>query len=326
MKIPNIHKLSKASQISLLAVVILLGAVFVTVTSALQTQNSSSHASGTIVYQSGNYYCYYVGLTITCSTPTPTPLNQTPTPTPKGTVCEVIGGIVKCFSPSPTAGPVPTKAPIVPTATKAPVPTAIPTVKPTTAPTQKPIPTNTPVPGDTTINLTLGLQGVGTSGDSANPHSGGNTNPLHQQRNITVSIFDTHNQQVTTQHGTVSYNDATGKFTGNVDLGSQFITGVYTVKVQSPQYLRALVPGIPTITAGRTNVLPATTLVVGDINEDNQINILDYNTLMGCYSDLLPATSCTSANNTLSDLNDDGAINQFDYNLFLRELSNVSGN
>src|SRR6266568_5022277 len=47
MKIPQVHKLSRASQLSLLAVVILLGAIFFTVNSSLQQHNTAGHASGT---------------------------------------------------------------------------------------------------------------------------------------------------------------------------------------------------------------------------------------------------------------------------------------
>ena len=58
-----------------------------------------------------------------------------------------------------------------------------------------------------------------------------------------------------------------------------------------------------------------------NINNDNKLDILDYNTLIGCYSDLAAATSCNYTQKTASDLNDDGTVNQFDYNLFLRETA-----
>jgi hypothetical protein len=552
MKIPNIHKLSKASQLSLLSIVILLGAVFVTVSSALQAQNSSSHASGSIIYQNGNYYCSYFGLIVRCVTPTPIPAKSTPAPTQASTASIASSSQTKLhytangnfsgstFSPgaygftmsdaesasdvanTPTgdkalvwigqcnganstftsavqpyignskvfgfylmdepdpAGkyktlctqanlkaesdwihthdsgaktfiilmnmssssnptyantynpsnsdidlygldPYPCRTELngcdytyitkgvsaaeasgVPQADIVPVyeafglgawkddgggqyaiPTAsqeqqilstwasvVPnpvfdyayswgtqngdtslssisalqqvfknyfsgtqTTVPTPIPTKSAVPTQSPtavIPtsklGDTVVNVVVGLHGIGTAGDSANPGSDGNMSPLHTTRTITVSIFNSQNQQIVSQQGTITYNNTSGQFDGNVDLGSQFATGAYTVKIQTSQYLRGLVPGIQTITAGQTNTLPYLPLVTGDINGDNQINILDYNIMMGCYSDLLPAVSCTSANNVLSDMNDDGNVNQFDYNLFLRELSTLNGN
>lgn len=58
---------------------------------------------------------------------------------------------------------------------------------------------------------------------------------------------------------------------------------------------------------------------------DNQLSILDYNILIGCYSDLSPAVSCTPENKIKSDLNKDGHVNQFDYNLFIRMLNHSTG-
>ena len=72
--------------------------------------------------------------------------------------------------------------------------------------------------------------------------------------------------------------------------------------------------------------MPNVSLVTGDINNDNALTILDYNVLIDCYSDLLPARNCSDQNKKASaDLSDDGAVNASDYNLFLRELSVVSG-
>ena len=101
--------------------------------------------------------------------------------------------------------------------------------------------------------------------------------------------------------------------------------GLYTVKVKTPSFLTALLPGIQTVSQGLINSMPAVTLIAGDINGDNLISILDYNILMGCYSDLLPPSNCSPANRVLSDLNDDNAVNGLDYNIFVRSLANRSG-
>jgi hypothetical protein len=55
------------------------------------------------------------------------------------------------------------------------------------------------------------------------------------------------------------------------------------------------------------------------------MNILDYNILMNCYSDLLPPVNCDALKKGSADLTDDGQVNQYDYNLFLRELNNRGG-
>lgn len=148
---------------------------------------------------------------------------------------------------------------------------------------------------------------------------------MHPTRSVTVDVYDVQNQLVVSENGKVRFDQNSGKFTGLINLGQSFSTGLYTVKVKADQYLRAIVPGIQTITSGQTTTLPIVTLVTGDINGDNTINIIDYNMLIGCYSDLLPPTNCPAGQEVVSDLTDDGHVNQFDYNLFLRELTNIGG-
>lgn len=477
MNIPQVHKLSKASQLSVLAVVILLGAVFFTVNSALQDQKSASNASGalnllqnpsfenglspwkfmvtsgasgsistttsgadgedaaqisitkantsnwwylqfsqynipttagqtytvsfwakassqrtiqnviqasfspykTYDYHNFNlttswqeyYYTFttpvtqntnFIGFNLaSCtgtvwlsnvsysvggytqsptSTPMPAPTNPVPTLAPTGTPMPTVYYPTVYPTAVPTTPYYPTVSPtyvepsISPTA--APTiyyPSISPTGSPVTTPTPTyvPQPTGTPVPGDTYLNFTIGLQGIGTAGDAVNPNSGGNMNPLHPTRTITATVYDAQNQLVATEEGSVTFNSTTGLFQGSVDLGSGVATGLYTVKVKTDQYLRSLVPGIQTITQGQTNTMPAVSLIAGDITGQNEINLTDYNVLIACYSDLEPMQDPTLCNQftvngfSMADLNDDGAVNQFDLNLFLRELSNVYG-
>lgn len=208
-----------------------------------------------------------------------------------------------------------------PTVTTTPTLTITPSV--TTQPSITPNPT---IPtGHTSVSLKLLLHGLGQGGDSANPNSGGNAHPLHPNRSAKVEIYNSQNALILTKEGPINFNSTAGNFTGSIDLGTNFATGSYIVKVKTVQFLRTIVPGIQTITAGQTNQLPVTIMVNGDINDDNTINILDYNTLMGCYSDFTPATDCSTTNKILTDLDDDGDVNQFDYNLFLRELANREG-
>jgi hypothetical protein len=207
-------------------------------------------------------------------------------------------------------------------------PTRPPTIIPSpTLPvaTSTPVPTVTVAPGNTAVSLNLLLHGIGKGGDSANPNSGGNPSPRRTQRNVTVEVYNSQNQLILTKQGNVSFGAANGNFTGQVDLGTTIATGVYSVKVKTTQFLNTLVPGIQSLTQGTVNQLPATVLVNGDIDGNNTLNILDYNILMGCYSDFLPAPSCSTTNKPLADLDDDGDVNQYDYNLFLREITNRAG-
>ncbi len=229
--------------------------------------------------------------------------------------------------PNPTIPITPPTSPTI-TITATPTPTLIQTPTPIPpTPTNTPLSPILPIPsGSTAVSLSLLLHGLGKGGDSANPNGGGNLHPLHPQRAVTVELLNSNNQPVATKSGTVNFNSTAGNFTGSVDLGNTLTTGAYTVKVKSDQFLRALVPGIQTITQSQSNTLPPTTLTTGDMNNNNRIDVLDYNILSDCYSDFAPALNCSDPmKKQSSDITDDGSVNQFDYNLFLRELNNVLG-
>jgi hypothetical protein len=212
-------------------------------------------------------------------------------------------------TPLPTATPLPT----MPTITTLPSATTIPTATPTIPPLA------------TRLTFPLFMHGIGNSGDNANPSSElSNKDPLHPQRPLTVEIYDVNNQLAASTSGTVTYDTQNGNFVGTITL-NDIPQGSYIVKVKSSGHLRKIVPGIQTIIPEQENVMPETTLVAGDVNGDNLINILDYNLLTGCYSDFLPAVSCTDTMKELTDLNDDGEVNQIDYNFFLREITVQAG-
>ncbi len=210
---------------------------------------------------------------------------------------------------------------------------------PTTSPSNSPSviidnPTDFPTqsvslaPGDIAFNYSVFLHGIGNSGDSTNPNgsSFSNKNPNTYQRNVDITVVNSSGQEIVSTTGTMSYDSTHGDYTGSADLGTGLPPGIYTVKLQSQSYLRKLVPGVITVTSSSTSfTLPAVTLTAGDINGDNQLNIIDYNILLGCYSDILAASFCPSQNQSASDLTDDGAVNQFDYNLFLREIQVQAG-
>ncbi len=214
--------------------------------------------------------------------------------------------------------------------TSSPTPTNTPTPKPTSSPTLSVMPsatpTPTPLPGTTTLSFpSILLHGIGSAGDSVAPGTSGNTSPLTPNRTLSVQVVNASNVLVTTLSGTITYSPSSGGFSGSVSLGSTVPTGSYLVKVKTDKYLVKQLPGIITLTQGQTTTIPPVSLIVGDINNDNTLNILDYNILLGCYSDFLPPTSCPGTNGKESDLNDDGSVNASDYNLFLRELSVQSG-
>ncbi|HVA96989.1 MAG TPA: VWA domain-containing protein [Candidatus Acidoferrales bacterium] len=209
-----------------------------------------------------------------------------------------------------------------------PTPTPTPTPKPTSTPTPKPTQTPTPTPAITTMSMTVYLDGIGNRGDNTNPteSSLSNKNPKHTTIGADIQIFTLSNQQIAGGTGTLTYNQTNGDYTGNVPISAGFPTGQYIIKVKTNTHLRRQIQQIQSITAGTVNTITSVALVAGDVDNNNVLNILDYNLLLGCYSDLTAATNCAdSTTQTNSDLNDDGAVNQIDYNLFIRELSTQPG-
>lgn len=199
---------------------------------------------------------------------------------------------------------------------------------PTLAPTAAPTATDTsPTPVGTGLALTVFLHGIGNSGDNANPteFSLSNKTPGHPTRNTFAQLYDINNNLIATASGTVSYSSPSGSFVGTIYTQAQITPGQYSIKVRSDYHLTRLVTTIQTIAANQVNQISAVTLVAGDVNNDNTLNILDYNLILDCYSDLAPAPNCNATKKVTTDLNDDGNVNQFDYNLFLREISTQPG-
>ena len=243
---------------------------------------------------------------------------------PSGTVEKSITvNVQQASTPTPTLTKTPT-----PTLTQVPTSTPIPTAVPTSIPTNTPEPSATPIPQGLRVSFTALLDGIGSAGDSQNPTNStlSNKNPLHPTRDVVIEVFDSAAELVGTANGTMNYSPQNGNFVGSADFGTSLSGGNYLVKIKSPQYLRQNFTGITTLTPGdQPNALPLVTLIAGDVNGDNVLSILDYNLILGCYSDLAPAKACTPEQKLATDINDDGNVNQLDYNLFLRELSRRLG-
>ena len=177
-------------------------------------------------------------------------------------------------------------------------------------------------PGSASLNLVIGLDEIGTTGDNANPawapgtntatingvavvntFGGSNQNPKTQTPILKLALIDSSGKLVATPSVSLSYvNSSTsanfGKFIGTIDLGSSFKTGDYIAKVTVDGHLTRTITGIQTITAGHEKTLSAR-LVAGDIDNSNYLNVAemknglstgDYNILLSCISAKHPTT------------------------------------
>jgi len=176
----------------------------------------------------------------------------------------------------------------------------------------------------TKFALTLTLSGIGVD----IPGSPGNKTPAHPAKEIKVEVYNNTNQLIADKTGTVTYASDSGKFKGTIDMGNSFASGNYNVKVTAPKYLRKLIPAIQNITAGTTNTISEGTLIVGDINGDNLLNILDYNLYASCFNEKANTPTCGQYKDKV-DLNDDGKNdtpqNLSDYRLLFASFATQKG-
>ena len=140
----------------------------------------------------------------------------------------------------------------------------------------------------TSVDLALSLTGIGTGS------AGINNNPKRPQRQVEVLVINSQGQQVSSISGAVNFDASSGVYNGTVDLNNNIPTGNYIIKVRMDNTLWKQIPGIQTITAGETTETPVTKLTTGDINQDNVIDLLDYNLMISCLAD---KSTCT-ANST----------------------------
>lgn len=217
-----------------------------------------------------------------------------------------------CFAPSscinnvcvaPTTPPPPPQ----PTATTAPSPTTTP------APTG-PTPTGGQNGNAKSLSFKLSLPGIGAS---ASGNLNLNNSPRRPNRDINIKVINAQGVE-TAFNGNIPFNRSTGKFEGTAGIGSALANGPYTIKVRMDNTLWKAVPGIIQLTNG-TITLPEITLVTGDVSQDNQMNVDDYNALTSCFG----KTSCT--NRVKTDLNDDDIIDDLDLSIMIAAFLKRNG-
>ncbi len=237
--------------------------------------------------------CYNITATPT-TTPTTTPtVTSTPTATP-----------IPTSVPTATPTNIPT-ATVIPTAFATPIVTGTPTI--TTAPTLN--------PNRTTAYFVALIQGVGPDGG----RRGFNPNPKRPTRALQYEIISDLNTVVA--RGTL---DVTAKNAPELIYYEGFTTLEVLLNNTLPfvgrfRFDNTLWRKMPGTFEGDFLVVAAKELVLGDINQDNVLNLADYNAIISCYG----AKSCSQK--ILTDLNDDGKIDEKDINIFYYGLATRQG-
>lgn len=174
------------------------------------------------------------------------------------------------------------------------------------------------------LAITVYEHGVWNSGDSTNPigASLSNKNPAHPIIEANLELLNANKEFVLQGKGSLAYDKIDGDYKGVIAIPADtFSSDQYYVRIKTATHLKGLAPGMVTITAGQTNIIPAATLVTGDANNDNKLQRSDYDLLLDCYSVLSAAKACDANKKIATDFNDDSVVNEIDYNLFLREIA-----
>lgn len=253
--------------------------------------------------------------------PTKTPTQPPPPPPgfcipgipgmcPAGQTCNP--GTFRCVAPIPTVTPTPTITPTVTLTPTVTMPTATATPGQPTA-TRAPTATPTISPNEARVAIELLLPGIGS-----NTALGQNPNPVVRNHTVELQIFNSQNQKVKDSQGTVSYDTQTFSFKGMVSLGPALESGIYIIKARLNNTLRKNL-GLANIVAGQTSPASQVKLVPGDLDQNNELNLFDYNMMLSCYG----ASKCDKK--TQADLNIDGKVDEVDLNILYAGFANRAG-
>lgn len=172
----------------------------------------------------------------------------------------------------------------------------------------------------TTLILTICLHGIGVCGDNVATQSAGNLDPLHTTRQASVDLYDNKIQIIKNFQISINYSATDSKFTGRISADN-LPTAIAGLKISVPGYLSSSISTGPSFKTNQTNILPIVSLVTGDIDRNNTLNLEDYKKLMLCFDKPNQPNPCITSRHQEADLNDDGAVNGIDYNLFIRETA-----
>ncbi len=189
-----------------------------------------------------------------------------------------------------------------------------------------------PKPTGPAVSVDLVLPGIGSKG--------GNLKPLHPVRDISVNLYGTDSntsdnkvKPIYSIKTKVNFDadpnspTYTQFINPHVDLGA-ITSGNYQVSISTSQTLSSVIKeaGSSSLSGKIYNfsnnpitALPLQIMISGDIypaeNNDNIMDINDYNMLVDCFSNNINAAS--KCPNVSADLDDNGVVDGTDYNIML---------
>lgn len=165
-----------------------------------------------------------------------------------------------------------------------------------------------PPPGGASVRLSATLPAIGTSFTSDNK------TPVEPNRQVQIQLTKSDSTTPITATGMLAFNG--NEYVGYVVVPSA-PTGSYQIKARLNNTLYKVIPGIYALQD--TSSVNTTTVALnsGDVNQDNKIDLYDYNIMIGCIQQ---KPSCSQAFKALTDLDSNRQTNAADYNIFITQL------
>lgn len=159
-------------------------------------------------------------------------------------------------------------------------------------------------PTRSSIYISIKVPGIGNGARE-------NKNPMRRERIVYVWIRNDDGRIIKTVRGAVNFDGTNYIGSVDLDLGYKYSDSYYiTVKLDNS--LAKQVSSSPVeIRPGITADLPTVTSMMGDINNDNVINISDFGELRRCFFKNTQSPEWSTCQT--SDLNEDGRISITDY-------------
>lgn len=218
-------------------------------------------------------------------------------------------------TPLPTLTVTPTKTP---TTTLTPTTAPSPSISPTIVTTATPTITLTIAPDDTKLRFQFWTEGIGLD-----TQKGKNNNPVRKEQPIQIQVFDIQNPgssggtKIKDVTGNASFNSEAITYGGIISIGSVIKSNIYQIKTRFNNTLwRAQ---IVRLQSGQINNLIPYPLVLGDLDQNNVLDLVDYNALLSCYG----TKECASKEK--ADLNMDGKVDEKDLNILLSGFAKRQG-
>lgn len=156
------------------------------------------------------------------------------------------------------------------------------------------------------------------------------TSPLNQpkDKNITFYLYNLTDDPETDPKEkkvfkkitiSATYDKATNTFFSSKFILENVPEGEYQILIKVNGSRRQFL-GTKEISIDQTIIIEGKEikLIMGDVNNDNEIDMLDYSTIMNCFEEKIVTSMCEATED--ADINSDGKINSIDRDIFLKSL------